>query len=83
MIEHRRTHTGMDLSILAYLLESGSDRIGAFDFQESATRYTARSGDAASLEELAEAADRQRLWGRQFLNPYALYGYNGGAAPTG
>ena len=20
-------------------------------------------------------ADRNRLWGRQFLNPYALYGY--------
>ena len=58
VIERRRTHAGSDLSILAYLLESGSDRIGALDFQESATRYTARSGDAASLEELAEAADR-------------------------
>ena len=48
-IEHRCARSGTDLSILAYLLESGSDRIGAFDFQESATRYIARSGDAASL----------------------------------
>ena len=58
VIERRRTHAGSDLSILAYLLESGSDRIGALDFQESATDYTARSGDSASLSELAEAADR-------------------------
>lgn len=28
-----------DLSELLYLLESGSDRIGALDFQESATEY--------------------------------------------
>ena len=58
VIEHRRTGTGSDLHALAYLLESGSDRIGALDFQPSATRYEARSGDAASLAELAEAAER-------------------------
>ncbi len=58
VIERRRGRAGTDLSILAYLLESGSDRIGALDFQESASRYIARSGDAASLAELAEAADR-------------------------
>ena len=58
VIEYRRARAGTDLSILAYLMESGSDRIGALDFQESASRYIARSGDAASLAELAEAADR-------------------------
>ena len=58
VIEHRRTGARSDLSILAYLLESASDRIGALDFQESATCYTARSGDATTLSELAEAADR-------------------------
>ena len=45
------------LSPLTYLLESGSDRIGALDFQESATDYVARGG-AASLEELMRAAER-------------------------
>ena len=58
VIEHRRTGARSDLPVLAYLLESGSDRIGALDFQASATRYEARSGDAASLAELAEAAAR-------------------------
>ncbi len=43
---------------LTYLLESGSDRIGALDFQRSATEYKARSGDSATLEDLMEAAER-------------------------
>ncbi|MDE0169211.1 MAG: type II toxin-antitoxin system HipA family toxin [bacterium] len=84
VIEHRRTHAGSDLSNLAYLLESGSDRIGALDFQESATRYTARSGDAASLEELAEAAERVE-WGVPLtptLERALLHGTSvGGARP--
>ena len=58
VIEHRRTGTRSDLHVLAYLLESGSDRIGALDFQSSATYYEARYGDGASLAELAEAAER-------------------------
>ena len=58
VIEHRRAGARSDLHVLAYLLESGSDRIGALDFQASAVRYEARSGDAASLAELAEAAER-------------------------
>ena len=56
-IEHRRGDAYSDLPILTYLLESGSDRIGALDFQASASRYEARLGDSASLTELAEAAD--------------------------
>ena len=58
VIERRRSGGRSDLPALAYLLESGSDRIGALDFQESATRYVARSADAASLLELVEASDR-------------------------
>ena len=58
VIEHRRSGARSDSHVLDYLLESGSDRIGALDFQQSATRYEARSGDAASLAELVEAADR-------------------------
>jgi serine/threonine-protein kinase HipA len=46
-----------DLSLLTYLLESGSDRIGALDFQTSATSYQARTSEA-TLDELVTAADR-------------------------
>jgi serine/threonine-protein kinase HipA len=45
------------LDELTYLIESGSDRIGALDFQRSATQYIARQGKAGSLEELLTAAD--------------------------
>lgn len=45
-----------DLSLLTYLLESGSDRIGALDFQTSARTYEARVTDA-TLQQLATAAD--------------------------
>lgn len=41
---------------LTYLLESGSDRAGAFDFQSSATEYAARES-SASLHDLLTAAD--------------------------
>lgn len=47
-----------DLTPLTYLLESGSDRIGALDFQASASEYVARSLDSAELAELAESAER-------------------------
>lgn len=53
--------TGADpasLGPLTYMLESGSDRIGALDFQLSAEAYVGRDEDGASLEELQEAADR-------------------------
>lgn len=43
---------------LSYLLESGSDRIGALDFQQSATDYVARSASNVPLEELLESAAR-------------------------
>ncbi len=43
------------LGPLTYLLSSGSDRIGALDFQASPDRYVARGG-RATLEELLEAA---------------------------
>ncbi len=47
-----------DLSELTYLLESGSDRIGALDFQLSPTEYIPRSANNARLEELLESAER-------------------------
>lgn len=44
-----------ELDELTYLLESGSDRVGALDFQHSAETYTAREGSTASLEKLQNA----------------------------
>ena len=49
---------GTELDELTYLLESGSDRIGALDFQLSPTDYVPRQRHAASLGELMESADR-------------------------
>lgn len=46
------------LDELTYFLESASDRIGALDFQASATGYVPRQPRAASLEELLNAAER-------------------------
>lgn len=47
-----------DLSPLTYLIESGSDRIGALDFQTSPTEYVPRAMDHATLDDLAESAER-------------------------
>jgi serine/threonine-protein kinase HipA len=48
-----------DLSLLTYLLESGSDRIGALDFQASPTDYVPRTFEhQATLADLLSAADR-------------------------
>ena len=44
------------LDELTFLLESGSDRIGALDFQASPSTYSAREGEGASLDELLNAA---------------------------
>lgn len=44
------------LDELSYLLESGSDRIGGLDFQASATDYSPRTAQQATLKELLDAA---------------------------
>ncbi len=46
------------LDELIYLLESGSDRVGALDFQRSPTEYQPRAVQAATLEELLSAAEK-------------------------
>lgn len=46
-----------ELDELTYLLNSGSDRIGALDFQSSATQYIPRQARQASLEELLTCAE--------------------------
>ena len=46
------------LDELTYLLESGSDRIGALDFQRSSSEYVPRAVQTATLEELLSAAEK-------------------------
>ena len=47
-----------ELDELTYLLESGSDRIGALDFQRSPTEYVPRTAINPSIEELLESSER-------------------------
>ncbi len=46
------------LDEFTYLLESGSDRIGALDFQLSPTEYVPRFTENVTLDELLESAER-------------------------
>jgi serine/threonine-protein kinase HipA len=46
------------LDELTYLLESGTDRIGALDFQLSAFEYIPRSSVNVTLDELQQSAER-------------------------
>ena len=46
------------LDELTYLLASGSDRIGALDFQHSPAEYEPRTVQTATLEELLSAAEK-------------------------
>lgn len=57
---HARDSRDLDTAVLptvTYLLESGTDRIGANDFQASAETYAPRETNA-TLDELLTAADR-------------------------
>ncbi|MDE3199704.1 MAG: HipA domain-containing protein [Acidobacteriota bacterium] len=47
-----------ELGELTYLLESGSDRAGALDFQTSATHYVPRGMEQASLDDLLLSAEQ-------------------------
>ncbi|WP_404478389.1 type II toxin-antitoxin system HipA family toxin [Novosphingobium sp. BL-52-GroH] len=49
---------GLELDELVFLLESGSDRVGALDFQVAADRYVPRGTGHATLEELLASAER-------------------------
>lgn len=55
LIQYRRGSVTTELNELSYLLESGSDRIGALDFQASATEYVPRSVAHPTLDDLADA----------------------------
>lgn len=60
ILNHRVGRSAEDtaeLSQLTYLLGSGSDRIGALDFQASPTEYLPRSRGEAQLRELTRLAE--------------------------
>jgi len=60
ILNHRVGRSAEDtaeLSPLTYLLDSGSDRIGALDFQASPTEYVPRSRGEAQLSELTRLAE--------------------------
>jgi len=48
----------VELDELTYLMESGSDRIGALDFQASPSAYVPRQRRHASLADLLQSAER-------------------------
>jgi serine/threonine-protein kinase HipA len=55
VIDSRLGVGDIDLTELSYLIASGSNRLGALDFQTSPTRYVPRD-ETATLDELHEAA---------------------------
>jgi serine/threonine-protein kinase HipA len=58
VIEARRpSGAGTNLGLLTYLLESGTDRIGALDFQTDAGSYQPRWNQAA-LDDMVSAVER-------------------------
>lgn len=54
----KRSYDVSELDEITYLLESGSDRIGALDFQLSPSEYMPRGTQNAQLDELLESASR-------------------------
>lgn len=58
LINYRLGELAAEFGELTYLLESGSDRIGALDFQPSPTHYEPREVPNPSLDDLAEASAR-------------------------
>jgi serine/threonine-protein kinase HipA len=58
LINHRLDRGYDELPELTYLLASGSNRVGALDFQESPEIYVAREDDMPTLDEMATAAER-------------------------
>ena len=57
VIGNRLGSGDQELSIETYMLESGSNRLGAIDFQESPEEYRPRV-DTAGLDELYDAAEK-------------------------
>jgi serine/threonine-protein kinase HipA len=81
---HRGEALAFELDELTYLLESGSDRIGALDFQTSASVYEPRLALQPTIENLLNAAEKvqQGIRLSTELDQALLHGTSlGGARP--
>lgn len=58
MHKHALDKNAGELDELTCMLESGSNRIGALDFQQSATAYIPRLSEAVTLAKLQESTDK-------------------------
>lgn len=58
MHKHALDKKSGELDELTCMLESGSNRIGALDFQQSAIDYLPRLSEAVTLEQLQESTDK-------------------------
>jgi len=58
MHKHALDKNAGELDELTCMLESGSNRIGALDFQQSPTVYIPRLSEAVTLEQLQESTDK-------------------------
>ena len=56
LVNYRLGELGAEFGDLTYLLESGSNRIGALDFQNSATTYEPRTVSSVTLNDLVSAS---------------------------
>lgn len=57
VVNAARNQPGAELDDLTYLLDSGTSRFGAIDFQTSSTAYQSRVPQPAPLDQLIHAAD--------------------------
>jgi serine/threonine-protein kinase HipA len=57
LVNHRLGELAAEFGDLTYLMNSGSDRIGALDFQSSPDRYEPRSVAHATLDDLVIASE--------------------------
>ena len=58
LVNHKLGQPNSEFNELTYLLESGSDRIGALDFQRSSDIYVPREAGHPTLDDMATAAER-------------------------
>jgi serine/threonine-protein kinase HipA len=57
LVNHRLGKPTTEFSDITYLLQSGSNRIGALDFQSDQKTYVARESTPPSLQQLAESVE--------------------------
>ena len=69
VVQYRRGQTTAEYGELTYLLESGSDRVGALDYQTSPTVYTPREQTNPTLDDLYDAIDAVDTGSLEHVDP--------------